>query len=265
MTIALAAMLLASPSMPFMLAALPQDEEVTDRAGKRGVKEVSLEWHRPVTLHVEGGPYELVARFDHPVSEAALRRFAADAGTDLADLRWNDASLVMRPATGRRLKAVATGRMLIVSFLADEEAADQTESPRAALEPAEDLELAIARAEADAAAGYPELARRRLAPLAQRYPQDRRISRLLADVDVAEGSVMLGASRYREIAADDPFARQTIAEAGGNLTAAATFRGGKVFSQTEAGLNALVAITPRLALGAGLRYTRSEADNLMKR
>ena len=264
MTTALLAMLLASPSLPLMLTTMPQDNEVTAPPRMAEVKKVSLHWQRPVTLHLEGGPYELVLRFDQPVSEAALRRFAAEAGANLADLRWNDASLVMRPASGRRLEAVASGRVLTVRFLADaENMVDQTGSSGAALEgSAQDLEWAIARAEADAAAGYPELARRRLAPLSRRYPEDKRISRLLADADVAEGSVLLGASRYREIAADDPFARRTMAEAGGNLTAAATLRGGKAFSQAEAGLNALVTISPSLALGAGLRYTRSKAVNV---
>src|SRR3546814_7572480 len=50
-----------------------------------------------------------------------------------------------------------------------------------------DVELAIARAQADAAAGYPGLARRRLAPLAAAYPGDRRIQRLLGDMGVAAG------------------------------------------------------------------------------
>src|SRR3546814_19995906 len=63
-----------------------------------------------------------------------------------------------------------------------------------------DVELAIARAQADAAAGYPGLARRRLAPLAAAYPGDRRIQRLLGDMEVAEGALALGAARYRNLA-----------------------------------------------------------------
>ncbi|PNQ01365.1 hypothetical protein [Sphingobium sp. SA916] len=257
MTPLAAALLLMGPP-PLMVAALPPDTDVTASE----VRTVDLQWSGDVHLELEDSGYELVVRFDRPIADAVLKDFAAAAGADLADLRWNDESLVLRAAEGRKLEAVADKHGLHVRFLPDGEPAPV--SPIAG-EPQTshlDVELAIARAQADAAAGYPDLARRRLAPLAAAYPGDKRIQRLLGDMEVAEGALALGAARYRNLAADDPFARQTLAESGGNVAGAVTARGGKVFWQAEAGLNALVPFNNRLSLGAGVRWFRSEADTV---
>ncbi|UZW56249.1 hypothetical protein NUH86_05570 [Sphingobium sp. JS3065] len=251
-----AATLLLMGPPPLMVAALPSDTGVT----ASDMRTVDLEWRGDVHLQLDNSGYELVVRFDRPIEDAALKAFAKAAGPDLADLRWNDDSLVLRAAVGRKLEAVADARILRVRFLPD---ADTSLAPIAATEPQAtdmDVELAIARAQADAAAGYPDLARRRLAPLAASHPDDKRIQRLLGDMEVAEGALALGASRYRNLAADDPFARQAMAESGGNAMAAVTARGGKVFWQAEAGLNAMVPVDPRFSLGAGVRWFRSEAD-----
>ena len=259
----LAALLLSAPSLPILGMAMLSDDQVTMPAPTPEVRQVSLTWGGPVHLELERNPYEVVVRFDRPIGESALKDFAKDAGADLRGLRWNDNSLVVQAASGRRIEAVAEGRKLIVRFLPDgtaiAAAAPPSLSPPA---PDPEIELAIARAEADAAAGFPEMARRRLQPLAERYPADKRIQRLMADAEVAEGALLLGAARYREIAADDPFARQAIAEAGGNLTAGVTLRGGKVFWQAEGGINALVPVGPHLSAGAGFRHTRSKADTV---
>ncbi|KEY98416.1 hypothetical protein AI27_11900, partial [Sphingomonas sp. BHC-A] len=170
----LAALLLMGPP-PLMVAALPPDTDVT----ASDARTVDLQWSGDVHIELEDSGHELVVRFDRPIADAALKDFAAAAGPDLADLRWNDDSLVLRAAAGRKLEAVADKRVLHVRFLPDGEA---TPAPAIAGEPQRadlDVELAIARAQADAAAGYPGLARRRLAPLAAAYPGDRRIQRLL--------------------------------------------------------------------------------------
>lgn len=264
MTILAAALLLAAPSLPVLTMALSEDDQVTSSAPAAAAREFSLAWPAGVHLNLESAPYEVVVRFDRPIGETVLRDFARNAGGDLADLRWNDNSLVMRAAAGRRIEAAVAGRQLTVRFLADQEAAPASSpSPVTAggmLD--DDAELTIARAEADAAAGFPEMARRRLAPLAEKYPQDKRIQRLMADSEIAEGSTLLGIARYRDIAADDPFARRAIAEAGGNVTAAATIRGGKVFSQAEGSINALVAIDRDISVGGGVRYMRTKADTV---
>jgi hypothetical protein len=256
-----AALLLSAPSLPVLSMAMLTDDQVTAPSSVSEERLVSLSWSGPVHLQLEPGSYELVVRFDRPISDAALKDFAQRAGADLADLRWNDNSLVMRAASGRRIKAAVEGSKLAVRFLPDGAAVAATAPPPAIAESSDpERELAIARAEADAASGYPDMARRRLVPLAEKYPGDKRIQRMIADLDVAEGALILGAARYREIAADDPFARRSLAEAGGNVAAALTLRGGKVFSQAEAATNALVPLGPHISVGAGFRYTRSKAD-----
>ncbi|WP_313806474.1 hypothetical protein [Sphingobium sp.] len=252
-----AALLLAGPP-PLMIAALPPDAGVM----AADIGTVDLQWGGTVHLQLDNSGYELVVRFDRPIADEALKDFAKAAGPDLADLRWNDDSLVLRAAAGRRLEVTADARSLHVRFVPDPE---PSSAPAMAAPPPTtdmDAELTIARAQADAAAGYPDLARRRLVPLAAAHPEDRRIQRLLGDMEIAEGALALGASRYRDLAADDPFARQAIAESGGSVAAAVTARGGKVFWQAEAGLNAMVPFNPRFSAGAGVRWFRSEADTV---
>ncbi|WP_176591038.1 hypothetical protein [Sphingobium sp. EM0848] len=259
MTPLVAALLFSAPPLPFLTAALPTDTGVSVSADE---KTVDLHWRDDVHLQLENSGYELVVRFDRPIADETLKDFARTAGDDLADLRWNDNSLLLRAASGRRLEARADGRDLHVRFVPEPEA---TPAPTIASQPPMpdiDMELTIARAQADAAAGYPDLARRRLAPLAVAHPDDKRLQRLLADMEIAEGALALGAGRYRNLAADDPFARQTLAESGGNVAAAATARGGKVFWQAEGDLNAMIPLNPQISAGAGLRWFRSEADTV---
>ncbi|WP_242122669.1 hypothetical protein [Sphingobium sp. Sx8-8] len=259
-----ASLLLAGPP-PLLIATLPPDMGVSTPASATEGRSVDLTWSRDVHLQVERSDYDLVVRFDQAITDQQLKDFAKAAGDDLADLRWNDDSLVLRPASGRRLEAVVQGRSLRVRFLPDEPALPASSppfQPPVAETTDMDMELTIARAQADAAAGYPDLARRRLAPLAAAHPGDKRVQRLLGDMEVAEGALALGANRYRNLAADDPFARQTIAESGGNAMAAVTARGGKVFWQLESGINAMVPVAPRISAGAGLRWVRSEADTV---
>lgn len=259
MTPLVAALLLPAPPLPLLVAALPPDTGVSASAE---VRTVDLQWSGDVHLQLENNGYELVVRFDRPIADERLKDFASMAGDDLADLRWNDNSLLLRAAAGRRLEAVAEARKLRVRFVPESQspAAPTIASPSPS--PDMDVELAIARAQADAAAGYSDLARRRLAPLAAAHPDDKRIQRLLADMEIAEGALALGAGRYRNLAADDPFARQTLAEAGGNVAAALTLRGGKVFWQAEGGLNGMIPLDAQISAGAGLRWFRSEADTV---
>jgi hypothetical protein len=255
-------LLAGPPPLPVMIADLPPDATVSAPKSEADSRSVDLTWSRDVHLQVEQADYDLIVRFDQPITDDQLKDFAKAAGDDLADLRWNDNSLVLRAASGRRLEAVAQGRILHVSFLPDQPPMSAP-PPAAQLQIADiDMELAIARAQADAAAGYPDQARRRLAPLAAAHPDDRRLQRLLADMEVAEGALALGANRYRNLAADDPFARQTIAESGGNVMAAVTARGGKVFWQLESGINGMVPVGERVSAGAGLRWFRSKADTV---
>lgn len=270
MTALLSVFLAAGPSLPppmpvsflWMLA----DETVTAPTQAAVAQVARLEWPGEIRIDPESSPQELIVRFERAPDEKAISAFAEKAGPDLADLRWNDTSLVLRPAIGRRVEASAQGRVLVVRFLPEDE---EVPTPAAQQAPAptgeQDLELGLARAQADAAAGYPGRARDQLARLATRYPEDKRVQRLLADAEAAEGATSLAAMRYRNIAADDPFALRTIAEAGGHATGSFTIRGGKVFSQGEGNLNAIIRLSPSFALGAGIRHFETHADTVVNR
>jgi hypothetical protein len=223
---------------------------------------VELTWPGDVAIVLENAPYEIVVRFDQPIDDAAIQRFAKEIGEDAGDLRWNDSSLVLRPAAGRRIEAVVDGRTLRVQFFRDEASA--------ALPPAKvtqeadlDTDLTIAKAQADAAAGYPRRAQTQLAKLAQNTPENKRVQRLLGDAEAADGAIASAAGRYRALGADDTAAQYVIAEAGGNLAAGLTIRDGKTFSQTEYDAGVNVPIGPRLFIGGRLHRFRSRADGVV--
>jgi len=109
-----AALLLPAPPLPLLVAALPPDTGVSASAE---VRTVDLQWSGDVHLQLENNGYELVVRFDRPIADERLKDFASMAGDDLADLRWNDNSLLLRAAAGRRLEAVAEARKLRVRFV----------------------------------------------------------------------------------------------------------------------------------------------------
>ncbi len=224
-----------------------------------------LTWPEDVEIILENTPYEIVVRFNKPVDDAAIQSFAKQIGEDAGDLRWNDNSIVLRPAVGRRVEAVLDGRTLRVQFVKEEAsvaAAPGVLSAKVMQEADLDTDLAIAKAQADAAAGFPRRAQRQLSQLAQTRPGDKRIERLLGDAEAADGSISAAARRYRALSADDAAAQNIIAEAGGNVAVGLTIRDGKTFSQTEYDAGASVPVGEQLFVGARLHRFRSRADSV---
>jgi hypothetical protein len=222
----------------------------------------SLEWSGPVQLEVESGPQEIVVRFDQPLSDVAIANFAAVAGGDLADFRWNDTSLVLQPAAGRQIEASVNGSRLQVTFRPDETASEA--QPADADGNRADVELALAQAQADAAAGFTGQARKRLASLAQDYPNDLQVQRVLADTEAADGAIGVAARRYQKIAATDRAAKRIMAEANGSLTSSSATRAGDSFSQVDARLiDGRIQLSSGFAISGGLRQVRTRADNVI--
>lgn len=223
-------------------------------------REATLAWAVPVQLSVERDGYEVVVRFDKPLAEEEIARFAAATGPYLADLRWNDDSLVMRPAEGSSIAIDQQARSLSVRFV--EDAPVGTATATVTSDADGEIELALARAQADAAAGYPGEARRRLEELAQAHSGDARVQRALADAEAAEGRTRDAAARYLSLAADDPMARRIIGDAGGRVTAGTIYRDGKTFSQWESGIDVNVPVGEGLTAGAGLRHVRTIVESV---
>lgn len=239
------------------------DAAVTADAGvdQSSVREARLVWAGPVELRIEQSPYEVVVRFDRPLAEEDIRRFAASTAAFLADLRWNDTSLVMRPAVGNTVVIAREGQGVLVRFVAEEGAAA---AAAPALAQGEDgaVELALAQASADAAAGYPGAARQRLRALASAYPENRQVQRALADSEAADGRTAEAAARYLALDADDPMAQRIIGEAGGRVAAATIYRDGKTFSQWESSLEGSMPVASTLTAGIGIRHIRTVVDSV---
>ena len=235
---------------------MPVDPAAAPSSGQR---ELELTWPGTVNATVESSAYEVVVRFDAPLSEDEIARFARAAGPLLADFRWNDDSLVMRPAAGNRIEALTAGNAVRVSFIS--EASGIASSP-ALSEAGSEGELELARAQADLAAGYPGQARRRLQRLAAADPSAPQVERALADAEAAAGVLPFAADRYRKLGAEDLMARRIIAEADGKVSSNAILRHGKTFSQWEAGLEASVQARIGFSIGGGLRRVSTTADGV---
>lgn len=179
------------------------------RPGSEAQLDIKLVWPEAVRFELESAPYEIVVRYDRRLEAEEIAKFTAAAGKLLGDLRWNDASLVIRPAPGYRIGVEASERALQFRFVKEDDAAPET--PQAvAQSPA--IELELTRAGADAAAGYPGQARKRLAILAKAHPAEQQVQRALADAEAADGATALAAHRYKAMGADDRIARRVIAE-----------------------------------------------------
>ncbi|MFA7585442.1 MAG: hypothetical protein WCY11_04480 [Novosphingobium sp.] len=223
-----------------------------------GTRELEISWPDMVHLTVEPSPYEVIVRFDRPLDEQEIARFSREAGPLLADLRWNDDSLVLRAAPGNHIEVEPATTALRVRFVAESQDAEGTPTdPASAVTEATDLELA--RAQADAAAGFPGLARHRLVRLAAVDPANPQVQRALADTEAAEGALPYAARRYLEQGARDRAARRVIAEADGRASGTFILRDGTGFSQWETGVEAAAQVNFGLVLGVGQRQVTTTA------
>lgn len=216
--------------------------------GRIVTSESRLAWPDDAVVRIEDRDGELVARFDRPIAPARLAAFREAAGDAIGDLRWNDDSLVLRPAAGWTMRWRQTGPVVALAFSppADGELLEATDDSAS--------DAALAAIEADVAAGYPGSALRAATRLAQRYPADRRAARLLADTRLAQGDVRGAARAYRALAADDLTARRTIAAAAGTASIGVTARDGSDLAQTEFAARIDAAVGDTLDVGGGVRH-----------
>ncbi|WP_298091454.1 hypothetical protein [uncultured Sphingomonas sp.] len=228
--------------------------------GQSAMPPVQLVWPQGSVLRVEAAEGELVASFDRPLPPAQIDVFRDMAGEAIGDLRWNDDTLVLRPAPGWTMSWRQAGTTLSVVFAPPVTAAgDDTTAIDAT------RDAAVAAIEADAAAGYHGAARRGAAALAVRYPDDRAIARLLADTRLADGDVRGAARDYRTLGADDRAARRAMAASGGSAILGITARDGSDLAQFELAARADVPIAPALAAGGGVRHVVSRIDDGARR
>ncbi|MCK8457497.1 hypothetical protein [Sphingomonas faeni] len=216
------------------------------------VPEAVLAWPDDAVVRIDERDGELVARFDRPVTPDRIAAFRDAAGDAIGDLRWNDDSLVLRPATGWTMTWRQAGPAVALTF-------SPPASNDALAENVDDIasDAALTAIEADAAAGYSGQARRAATALAKRYPTDRRAARMLADTRLADGDVRGAARDYRALAADDLTARRAIAAAPGTASIGLTARDGSDLSQAEFAARIDAAVADTLVVGGGLRHVAS--------
>ena len=216
------------------------------------VPESVLAWPDDAVVYIEERDGELVARFDQPMTADRIATFREAAGDAIGDLRWNDDSLVVRPAAGWTMRWRQTGPVVALVFSPPDpnepltERTDETAS-----------EAALTAIEADAVAGYPGPARRAATQLAKRYPTDPRAARMLADTRLADGDVRGAARDYRALGADDLTARRAIAAAPGTASIGVTARDGNDLSQAEFAARIDATVGDTFAAGGGLRHIAS--------
>jgi hypothetical protein len=223
-------------------------------------KTAELVWAGRVKLDIESAPDEVVVRFDRPLLDRDIENFSKVVSSELADFRWNDTSLVLRPAEGRRLAVAANGNSLHVKFFSDR-ASLEAPAAIAAVSQEDPLEFLLVKAQADAAAGYVGQARNQLAKLAERYPNNLQVQRALADAEAGTGAISSAADRYRQLQAVDSFARRTIAESKGGFASEAILRSAKTFSQREGQISfSNVPFSSGRAFGGGVRHIRTRFE-----
>ncbi len=208
-----------------------------------------LAWPDRAVVRIEDHDGELVARFDQPIAADRIATFREAAGAAIGDLRWNDDSLVLRPAAGWTMTWRQAGPVVALSLsppASDEPSTEDTDETAS--------DAALTAIEADAASGYPGRARRGATTLAKRYPTDRRAARMLADTRLADGDVRGAARDYRALAADDLTARRAIAAAPGTASIGVIARDGSDLSQAEFAARIDAAVGDTLAAGGGLRH-----------
>ncbi|KQM96822.1 hypothetical protein [Sphingomonas sp. Leaf25] len=219
-----------------------------------------LVWRPGTAIAAEARDGELVVRSDQPIDDAAIDAFRAAAGNAIGDLRWNDDSLVLRPAAGWDMTWSASGSAIAVAFAAhaDDIVVDAPDQPV-------ELDTRLLAIEADVAAGYPGQGRRAAEALAHAYPDDPRIGRIVADARNADGDLRGAAKAYRKIGATDRTARRAQAFAPGAASVGATLRSGGDLSQVESAARADVAVDDTLTLGGGVRAVASRVDTGTRR
>lgn len=242
--------LLAAAAAPTLRvpAMLLQDTQVAGGGAQ-------LVWLPGTTVMAEEQERELVVRFDRPIDDATIDAFRRAGGAAIGDLRWNDASLVLRPAIGWDMAWKQDGQVIAVDFAAhgDDIVVDAPTRPV-------DLDSRLLAIEADVAAGYPGQGRRAAEALARSQPDDPRVGRILADARGADGDMRGAADAYRRIGATDPVARRALAFAPGTASIGTTLRSGGDLSQVETAARVDAALGDRVTLGGGVRAVASRVD-----
>ncbi|WP_294300884.1 hypothetical protein [uncultured Sphingomonas sp.] len=231
-----------------------------DRDAAISLASQRLRWPTGTRLEVADRDGELVVRTDRAIDAAAIDALRRSAAPAIADLRWNDQSLVLRAAPPWRIAWRRDGATLALTFLYASDPVAPTSSPSAA--DTETIDVTLAAIEASAAAGYSGEARRTAETLVDRFPEDSRALRALADARSANGDVRGADALYHRLGADDRAARRARAFAPGTASVTATVRDGGDLTQVEVAARVDSAVNDTVTIAGGLRYIYSRVETV---
>lgn len=214
----------------------------------------SMAWPRGTHLEFAQRGREVVIQADRDIEPARLEAFSRQFEHGLADMRWNDRSILLRASEGFELKPTLQGTTLDVTLVKVSSAI-----PPVTQQERRTLEGDLIRVRVELASGHALSASRKAQELLREYPNEAQIQRLVGDCEAALRRYQRAKQYYLAVSADDLPARRAMALAGGSLTASVNTRGTHAFRQHELAIRAQAPTSEDISVRAGLVATNSSA------
>ena len=248
---------LADPQVADLFAAGPDAALVTARPRAAAIT-ARLDWPAGTPVTLESASDDIVVRYPHMPEAAAIAAFSAQAGDRIGRFDWGPDNLVIRGVPGQRLSAIAVAGGIRVTFTPVDAVAATTP-----IVPTDDRDAtALLIAQADAAAGYPGRARRRIAAIAAARPDDAGVQAALASAETASGRTQDAARRYRALPDGGGAAGQAAARAiGPAIETTLLVRDGRGYGQAEAVLRGGVPAGDTVRIDGAVRHVRTQGDD----
>ena len=231
----LALLALAAAPLPYLEVdprVFDQDKDGTNAVFAGTDTSATLVWPRGTKLAIEQSGNEIIVRSNRAIDEQSLAALQAAAASRIADLRWNDTTVLLIMAPDAGATVTINRNILNLDWLAPVApipamAAGQQDMT------SDERERQMLAVQVDLASGFPETARRKALALTQANPDDLDMWRLLADCEAATQDYTAAAQHYRKAKATDRQARRIIALSRGAASLATSFRGNADFQQIE--------------------------------
>lgn len=216
----------------------------------------TLVWPSGTKLELEHSGNEVIVRSNRAVDEQSLSALQAAAASRIADLRWNDRTVLISMVPDATATVTINRNIVKLDWLAPAVASPAlTAGQRDTAN--EERERQILDIQVDLASGFPETARRKALALTRAQPDDLQLWRLLADCEAATQDYKAAARHYRKAKATDRQARRVIALSQGTANLATSYRGNADFQQVELIGKARLSVSDTTDLGVQVQKTIS--------
>lgn len=231
------------------------DVEVVDTRHERIELQTSLMiWPRGTHLELAQLGREVVVRADRDFDSARLEAFSRQFEQGLADMRWNDRSILLRASEGFELRPKLRGTTLDVTLV--KVTPPPTPTPHQEPTPREGD---IIQVRVELATGFTLSASKRAQALLLAYPNNLQIKRLVGDCEATLRRYQQAKRYYLAVDADDLPAKRVMALAGGTIAASASARDTSDFHQREVAVRGQMPATEGISVRGGLTATTSRA------